>query len=381
VRNILVIASIIFGLSSVFAQQNTSKVSLLISSRVDTSSQDVKSIITLYENYFNSKPDSIYNNPFWNKKEKELYKDFDFSRVSLFQGGMNSHKLYKYYAPFIMSVEPIGEKYQIRVLFSSSTTDPNYAGSKVWCIQKLNAVKENDAWVLENLLVELTKNWLSKKIGLVNYIYPTDHIFNEAEAEKGKKFCSDIIQRFNPKLTDSFNYYITSSTDDMGLLENFDYYFVGITTGKAREGMVLTAKGHEFYPHEFIHKLIPTNPNRGKVIEEGAATFLGTKENKDEYVNLMHKLANDLETNPEKINFKSVVSQTVSFNGYQTAYPAGAAICELVYNLQGDEGLKQLLLANTIGFESLIQTVCSITGLNEQALEAEWLKIINSQEI
>ena len=375
-RTLLVMYIFICGVKSTLAQKHTDKVNLFISARVDTSSEDVKSIIALYENYFNSKPDSIYNNPYWNTREKTLYKDFDFSRESLFQGGMNSQQLYRYFSPFIMSVEPIGKKYQIRVLYSSSTTDPKYAGSKVRCIHKVNALKENNTWVLENLMVELSKNWNSKKMGWINYIYPPNHIFNELEAEQSLKFSNAIIQRFNPNYNSSFNYYVTTSKDDMGLLENFDYYFVGITTGKAREGMILTAKGNEYYPHELVHKLIPTNPNRGIVIEEGAATFLGTKENKDEYTSLLLKLATDLKTNPEKINFKSVVSQTVRFNGYQTAYPAGAAICELVYKLQGDEGLKLLLLANTTHFESLIQTVCSITGLTEQELETEWLKII-----
>lgn len=63
-----------------------------------------------------------------------------------------------------MSVEPIDEKYQIRVLFSSPTTDPKYTGSKVWCIQKLNAIREDQKWVLENLMVEITKDCPSKKM-------------------------------------------------------------------------------------------------------------------------------------------------------------------------------------------------------------------------
>ena len=99
------------GLNPLFAQEKTNDLSLLISSRVDTTSNDVKSIIKLYENYYKSNPDSIYDNPFWNKREKELYKDFDFSRDSIFQGGMNAKTLFKYFSPFLMSVEPIGEKY------------------------------------------------------------------------------------------------------------------------------------------------------------------------------------------------------------------------------------------------------------------------------
>lgn len=360
------------GLNHLFAQEKANEISLLISSRVDTTSVDVKSIIRLYENYFKSNPDSIYDNPFWNNKEKELYKDFDFSRESIFQGGMSANSLFKYFSPFVMSVEPIGEKYQIRVLFSSPTTNPQYAGSKVWCIQKLNAIKEDGNWVFENLIVEISKNWSSKKMGFIEYIYPPNHQFDVEEAKLGQKFCTEIIQRFNPNFNGSLNYYVSSSIDDMGLLENFDYYFVGITTGKARESMILSAKGNEHYPHEFVHKLLPQNPNRGHVIEEGLATFLGTKEDQKEFSSIMSKLATDVKENSEKYNFKSVVSQSEMFNGYQTAYPAGAAICELIYNQLGDEGLIQLMHAKTEGFTEIIESACSITNLSEQELETKW---------
>ncbi|SOE23808.1 hypothetical protein SAMN06298216_4189 [Spirosomataceae bacterium TFI 002] len=371
-RKLLFLLFFLAGLNSVSAQDDSNKLSLLVSSRVDTTSSDVRSIINLYESYYASKPDSIYDNPFWNKKEKELYEDFDFSRVSIFQGGMNANLLFKYFSPFVMSVEPIGEKYQIRVLFSSATTDPKYAGSKVWCIQKLNAIKENQRWVLENLIVDITSKWNAKKLDYFNYIFPPNHEFNEVEAQLGKSYCDEIIRRFNPNYNGSFNYYVTSSKDDMGLLENFDYYFVGITSGKAREGMILTANGNENYPHEFVHKLLPINSQRGQVIEEGLAVYLGTKQNQQEYEKLMSKLAFDLNKKSDKVNFKSVLSQAVTYNGYQTAYPTGAGICELVHELRGDNGLSQLLHADTSGYQEILEAACSITMLTENELEAKW---------
>ena len=87
------------------------------------------------------------------------------------QGGMNAKQLCGTFLPFVMLVESIGEKYQIRVLYSSETTDPKYIGSKVWCIQKLNVTRENENWVLENLIVELSKNGKIKRlVGSIMYI-------------------------------------------------------------------------------------------------------------------------------------------------------------------------------------------------------------------
>ena len=371
----LLLAFILAGSFLLNAQPDSEPLKLLVSSRVDTSNSDVRAVIGLYENYYNSSPDSIYDNPYWNTREKELYRDFDFSRASIFQGGMDAEKLFQYFSPFAMSVEPFGDKYQIRVLFSSPTTDPEYAGSKVWCIQKLNAIREGEKWVLENRIVELSQNWTSKKVGFIEYVFPPSHQFDRAEANRADQFCNEIIKRFNPNFDEPFKFYVTNSTDDMGLLENFDYYFVGITTGKAREGMILTANGNEFYPHELVHKLLPPNPNRGHVIEEALATFLGTIQNQVEYDALMKKLATDLSEEPEKINFRSVMSQSVPFNGYQTAYPAGAAICELVYEKKGNQGLIELMHADTRTYQDIIKTVSSITELSEEEVEEEWVKI------
>lgn len=376
-KHIIFVTAILFGFNLLHAQENPSTIKLLISSRVDTSFKDVREIIALYEDYYKSRPDSIYDNPYWNKKEKELYDDFDFSRSSIFQSGVDAKVLFKYYAPFVMSVEPIRDnKYQIRVLFSSGATDPKYSGSKVWCIQKLNAFKEDGKWVLENMIVELSKHWVSRKVGFIEYVYPPNHTFDSLEAVKADNFCNEMIGRFNPSFNETFKFFVTSNVDDMGKLENFDYSFVGISSGKAREGMILTAKGNEHYPHEFVHKLLPPNENRGYVIEEGLASFLGTKQSKEEYEVLMSKLAKDLNENLGKINFKSVISQSVRFNGYQTAYPAGAGICELVYAKSGDKGLIDLLNSDTSTFDEIISTVHSITNLSEREIEAEWNKIM-----
>jgi hypothetical protein len=361
---------------SLSAQDESKPIIILKSSRVDTSINEVREIVLLYENYLNSKPESINDNPYWNSREKKLYEDFDFSRASMFKGGLTANQLSQIFTPFIMSVEPIGEKYQIRVLFSSPNINPKFAGSKVWCIQKLNAIKENSNWVLENLIVELSEKWTTKIVGQIEYIFPPSYDFQISQANLSVQFCNTIIKRFNPTYNSSFKYYITHSIDDMGLIENFDYYFTGMTTGKTRKNMILSAKGKEYYPHEFVHQLLPPNKNRGYVIDEGLAVFLGTKMDSKEYENSLQKLACDLKQNTDKINFTSVVSQKVEFNGYQTAYPAGAAICELIYKTSGDKGLIQLMLANTSDYENIVATLLKITKLPLDKAVKEWNQII-----
>ena len=341
---------------------------LSISSRIDTSNKDIKAIFKLYENYINSSPDSIYNNPYWNKIEKAKYKDFDFSRVNIYNG-ITSDQLLKIYQPFVLSVEPINNKYQIRVLYSNAATEPPYVGSKVWCIHKLSAIQENHIWKLENLLIENTADWNKKQIDFIEYIYPKRHSFDNEKANTAISFCRSIINRFNKEFDGKFSFYMANDVDKMGELENFDYYFTGITTGKAREGMILSSLSDEHYPHEFIHKLMPINKDRGYVIEEGVAAFLGTKEDKFKYQSEMKKLADDFNTT-ETFTLENILNNNTKWNGYQVAYPGGALICEVIHDKKGDEGVNMLIRGNTNGFEEILTLSMNILKLNQMQLES-----------
>jgi len=354
-------------------QEVLNKIKLQISARVDTSMAEVEEVLDLYENYINSKPDSIYNNPYWNNKEKTKYKDFDFSRKSMYNG-INSNQLLNIYKPFVLSIEPHNSKYQIRVMYSNNATEPPYVGSKVWCIHKLNAVKEEGKWKLENLAVEQTKNWNTKQIGFIEYVYSNEHEFNEAQAKKSLLFCKKIISKYNPTFNSSFKYYLANGVDEMGELENFDYYFAGITTGKSRENMILSSKGNEFYPHEFIHQLLPINENRGHVIEEGLATFLGTKEDIKDYRSKMKQLAKDFNKRAS-YSIENILNNQTEWNGYPSAYPGGALICEVIYEIKGDNGITELARGKTNGYDEIINTTQNILKMSE----AEVLQLIKQK--
>lgn len=339
------------------------RIKLQFSARVDTVNIDVKEVLRLYENYINSRPDSIYNNPYWNEKEKEKYNDFDFSRSSIYNG-INSTQLFRIYKPFVLSVEPIRNKYQIKILYSNSATEQSNVGSKVWCIHMLNVIKESRNWKLENLIIEETKSWKKRKIDFIEYMYSDQHLFDEKKAKKAISFCNSIIDRFNKGFNSKFRFYLANGIDEMGRFENFDYYFVGITTGKAREGMILSSKNNEFYPHEFIHKLLPENKNRGHVIEEGIATFLGTKEDLDKYLFVMKKLANDF-NKAKTYSLKNILNNQTNWNGYHVAYPGGALICEVIYEKKGDDGINKLIRGKTNNFDEIIKLTMNILNIDK----------------
>ncbi|MFT4679705.1 MAG: hypothetical protein ACJAV7_001758 [Flavobacteriales bacterium] len=60
------------------ANINPTQIKVLVSSRIDIASANVKTCINLYQNHLNSSPDSIYNNLCSKQAEKEIYAGFDF---------------------------------------------------------------------------------------------------------------------------------------------------------------------------------------------------------------------------------------------------------------------------------------------------------------
>ncbi|MCB9207726.1 MAG: hypothetical protein H6609_00005 [Ignavibacteriales bacterium] len=138
--------------------------------------------------------------------------------------------------------------------------------------------------------------------------------------------------------------------------------------------MILSSKGDEFYPHEFIHKLLPVNENRGHVIEEGLATFLGTKEDSNEYLTMMRKLANDYKSG-ESYSLENILNNMTQWNGYPSAYPGGALICEVIHETGGDKGINQLVRGNTKTYSEII----SLTGSILQLKEADVIQLIEKK--
>ncbi|OBQ32515.1 MAG: hypothetical protein AN485_21290, partial [Anabaena sp. MDT14b] len=69
-RNFIII--IIIGLTNpAFAQKVT------YNYLIDTANIEVKQVQRLFENYIHSRPDSIYNNPYWSDTDKQNKGHFD----------------------------------------------------------------------------------------------------------------------------------------------------------------------------------------------------------------------------------------------------------------------------------------------------------------
>ena len=145
---------------------------------VDTVFPDKKAVAELWFNYLKSTPDSLYNNPFWNEKEKQNYKGFDFlnSEGYLFPSlhyFRNNNK--------ILSISNFQDGYLIRSIFYQQDFT-------VFVIANVVARKENGKFVLANYLPYHTKDWQHIKTEFINYVAHPNHIFDESKVKDANNY-------------------------------------------------------------------------------------------------------------------------------------------------------------------------------------------------
>lgn len=354
-----------FGVQSNYAQ--TTKINVTLHARVDTTQAEVKAVAQLWINYLNAQSDSVYDNPFWNAAEKKQYKDFDLSRAFIYQ--FPARQLLQTYSPTVLSVVKEGDAYAIRTLFAAEGLEGNYKKSNPWCITKLYAINENGNWKLKNALPIITQHWRHTTVGRITFIYPPHHAFDSRLAHKANAFCDSLSKVFQFLKWKPFDFYITENSDELGELLNFDFFFSGHTTGVAMydSRIVLSGFGSEWYPHEFVHLIVPP-ANRHALINEGFATWLGGAMEKT-FKERAHILAKQLAKN-DTVTFTDVLHKQWGWQ-YAAFYTSGAIWCEAAYK-KGGLPMVQQLLAIPPDDKQLITALSQIFGINKEDVNQFW---------
>jgi hypothetical protein len=338
-------------------------------SRVDTTNKDVRDIVVLWTNYLNARPDSISDSPYWNTTEKKKYTDFDHSRTLLYQ--FPAAQLLSYFKPKMLSVEKEGPHYAIRTMYLSEHTTSSTDNSNPWAIQKLYAVKEANEWKLKNALPVITEKWNRTTVGKITFIYPPDHSFRKDLAMKADDFCTQLSKQYQFNDWLPFDFYLTHSGDELGKLLNFDFFFAGYTTGIAfhSKRMLLSGAGSEYYPHEFVHMVVPQS-ERHSMLEEGFATWKGGQGQKT-FKESASVLAAELKKNPS-IRFNDVLNKQWGWE-YAAFYTTGAILCHAADEQGGIALVKQLLQIKGSD-EILVNQLCQLFRIDKNNLDDFWRK-------
>lgn len=304
---------------------------------IDTSNIETKQIMNLFENYIHSKPDSLYDNPYWNSKEKQQYKYFDFLE-SEFQPS-----LYMGFPVHVLSIKSKNSLYEIKAQFSFCQSDGT---PYILCIANYYAKKEIKQYKLYNALLINRQDWLHTKIDLIDFYYPAYHLFDSLKAYALIDFAHNICKNLTVQPI-PFEYYMADDYDEIQKLKGIDYY-IGMggevkPTGRSNNYDKVYCSGmDENYFHEVFHILIdPHYPDKHQWISEGMATWLGGSRGKS--LNWHIKKTDEyLKKHPE-INLNDLLTLKTIDEYTDYRYVLGGLIVKKIYEKGGWNLIKKFM--------------------------------------
>jgi|GEM_PF-2551496 len=354
----LLIATCQFNIA--FANGHDS-VQVTLSPRVigDTASNSsVREVLDLWRNYLNSRPDSIYDNPYWSIEERQKFKNFDLSGSMIYGQGKNFLNQWK---PLVLSVDSISKGYLIQTAYVQCDTD--YFYQSLWAVQNVFAKRERGVWRLFNALpYESAKLCNERKIGRFRFVYSKDHRFNELLARNTVTFADSLSKIFSVPLRDTFEYYVTDNVSDLTELMGMTFC-LSMSTGITYpdDARIFTASGLEFYPHELTHLVCGTCGSR--FASEGIATWQGGSNYKEGTLqNTVREARGEIHSASE-LSLDSLIANPYYSRSTSLFYATGGMVAALIYHFTGAKGIRELRDAKQSELVATIEKLIDDTPL------------------
>jgi hypothetical protein len=252
-----------------------------VSPAIDRNDTINEAIIECWQGYLKSRPDSIYDNPYWNNADKKRYVSYDLLRSEGYLSPSLYHLYERRYSNEILQIESMGDEYAIHSMFYFPKKDGSIYPL---AITKVIAKKDQtDTFKLHNWLEYYTRSWYRKRVGVIQYVYTPTHPFNQYKAEQANRLITALIKTFGIKV-DHVDYYIASSCSDIYKLKGFEdvvgmhctqcNHLCGFTDRLNNIIYSNTIEG-EYYSHELMRLINKFFPNTSGVFINGLAAYVG----------------------------------------------------------------------------------------------------------
>lgn len=358
-----------------------------ITARVDTTNKEVKAVYELIGNYINSNPDSLYQNPYWNKEEVDYYLNqkkerFDLAAHFLFSN-MTDKQLFNTFKPTVLSIEPVGDKYVSRILLAADTVQQWMVEHKMnppFILRYYAAKNKEGNWKLENSWSNELKKWRAHETKWITFHYPPSFNFSADSAAKASMFVESAIEKMKIKEAKPFDFYVMSSEEELGRLHNMDYW-LSYSTGFTQKmyNRAMSARGREAHLHEFVHMIYP--PVKNYFLAEGIATYLGGVDGYTPYQETLREVSKEIYENHPSVTFKDLYTNSFRYTTNQNPrYAAGAVVYQLVYEKKGLKGIRKLEESENT-YESLIKTFADVMNLKENQAESFLINYIREYHL
>jgi len=302
---------------------------------IDTSNIEVKKVQKLFEDYIHSRPDSIYNNPFWSDTDKEIKGHFDILY------GEFQPSLYMGFPIHILSIKSNNGVFEIKAMFSSCREDNK---PYVLAIMNYIAKKDNNEYKLSNYLYESRAKWNKQKIGLITFYFPLYHQFDTLKANRLNDFSFELCKNLKIKPTE-YEYYFSDEYDELQKLKGIDYC-IGMGGESKPTGIggnfraFISGLGEDNF-HEPFHILMGDNFKCHMWANEGAATYFGGSRGKDMIWHLSK--VNEYLNSNENIDLNNLLTLRTLDEYTDFRYAIGGFVVQLVFEKGGWTLLRQFL--------------------------------------
>jgi hypothetical protein len=350
-------------------QSFSQKIETQLGGGIDIKNEDINTIFNLWKNYLSSNPDSIYDNPYWNDSEKKKYKSYDLLKSE----GFLSPSLYALQPQnTVLYINEYGNDYLIHSMYYWISDDNTLSPL---AITNVVAKKENGIFKLYNYLPFYTNRWKSKQVGMINYYYPNDYVFDKDNALKADKLLNKLNELFDLDLK-NLTYYIASDCDETHKMKGYEYIIsMGRTPSLCRffdshNNIVYSIdKIGEYDMHELIHVINAKYINANFMLLSGLATYTNDKSASfgKPFLHYMDRIQNYINANPEidLANFEKLPQ----IEEIDTYYFVGALIADIILEKGGIELLKEALNSGVENTDLLLFLENKI-GLNKQKLDS-----------
>ena len=364
VRILLTItASVLPGIT--FAQNDL--VHIAVASNVDTSRQAIASVVKVWEQYLNSRPDSVYANPYWVQSEQRQYMPFDLAGYTWWNPsaywGLHRWKI------TVLSVTDSDSAYIIRTMFSARDCPDSCQLNPVSIIET-GARLEDGSYKLCNAVPINTRHWHTEQVGSIKFVFPYDHTFNRMLAERMSRFVDSLTVLWQVPVVKT-EYYFADHLDRVAKALGFDYWPAeGNISGVRgftdfRNRIVYAGGSDEWYPHEFVHiYLMPLFPKAHYFFHEGYATLLGGSQG--------HDLIWHIRRNYEYLKNHPEID-ILSFKGVDPfvgpSYFVGGLLCKMAEEKGGIPAIRTLMTYGPAN-EDVYRAIHDVFGISKEGINA-----------
>ncbi|MBC2845094.1 hypothetical protein [Winogradskyella flava] len=298
-----------------------------------------------------------------------------------------------HYQKQLIKFYPISEHvYSVSIAILNTNTKGEPRTLKT--ILRLIAEDDNGLITLSIPLKYMTRNWKSKKVGNITYVY-SDTI----QLERAHKFNTKntIMSKKLNVPTEQFKFYMCENYQEILRLLGYEYQLESASTYKlgygVEEGYIFSIMNNEDFSHDVFHYYsgkIHVAKNRNWIAEEGIACSWGNAYYVDKHGEMieLNRLVGELKAYLLKHNDKDLLglfeNNTKIFNHIDSDLSVrtviSGVICNEIEHKKGIDGILSIINSGRIpnSMDAYFKVLDALLGINTSTFNIEVWKLLEN---